>query len=191
MPGRREKADRPVTEEIHVALDGSPVKSGLVEVLTDISMGVGRLGEASSIELLSLHDDRRVGKVPESARVVDVKVGLNEVRNGLRRDAELAKLGDAVLPLGHPDTELVSERTPVSASIAGDSERIATVHDDVARWVTDQEERHRHLDPADLKGAASEQVEHETRRHAQIVRTARNACFVNSRHGCPVVQRLS
>jgi hypothetical protein len=43
------------------------------------------------------------------------------------------------LLLGHPDTELVSERTPVSASISGDGERIATVHHDVALWVTDQE----------------------------------------------------
>jgi hypothetical protein len=72
-PRRLEQADRPVTEEIQLAFDGPPVKSGLIEVVADISVGVGRLCGASSIELLSLHDDRRVGKVSEGARVVDVE----------------------------------------------------------------------------------------------------------------------
>jgi hypothetical protein len=54
-----------------------------------------------------------------------------------------------VLLLGHPDTELVSERTPVSASMSGNGEPIATVDHDVALGVTDQEERYRHLGTAD------------------------------------------
>jgi hypothetical protein len=54
-------------------------------------------------------------------------------------------------------------------SIAGDCEWIATIDNDVALWVANQKERHRHVDAADLKRAAAEQVEHDASRHTQIV----------------------
>jgi len=77
----------------------------------------------------------------------------------------------------------------VSASISGDGERIATVHHDVALRVTDQEERHRHLNPAYLKCAAAEQIERDTRRHTQIVRT-RSDRLLPAQQQLHVVQRL-
>ena len=58
-------------------------------------------GRASGIELVGVHDDRGVREMTERAGVVDVQVGLHDVADRLRRDAERAQLGGAVLLLGH------------------------------------------------------------------------------------------
>lgn len=87
---RLKQTDRAVAEEIQLAFDSSPIESGLLEVRADVSVRVRRFCGACSVELSSLHDHGRVGKVSECAGVVDVQVGLHDVADRVRRDAKLA-----------------------------------------------------------------------------------------------------
>src|SRR3984893_18007992 len=169
MAWRLQQPDRSVAEQIQLAFDASPVDSGSLEVLADVSVNVGRFCVARRLELLGVDGDGRVGKVPERAGVVDVQVRLQDMSHRLRRDFQPAQLGDTVLLLGHVDAEWARERAPVRASIWGDGEWVAAVDDHIAVRVADQKERHRHLDRADLERAAAEQVEHDAGGHVHIV----------------------
>ena len=92
-----------------------------------------------------MDDNGGVLEVAERARVVDVEVGLDDVRYRPGLHAEPLELRGAVLVLAHVHFEDVRQPTPVCAGIAGDGQRVTAVDDHVPLRMAEEEERDGHL----------------------------------------------
>ena len=95
VPRRVQQLDCPVVEKVQLAFDALPLQAGAIEVRPDVSACFAICG-MGGVELTTMHDDRRLRKVPERASVVHVQVGLHDVAYRVRRDAEFAQLRNAV-----------------------------------------------------------------------------------------------
>jgi hypothetical protein len=106
-----------------------------------------------------MNDHDSVREVAERAGVIDVQMGLDDVRDILQSDPELPELGLAVLCFAHVDLEHVRQPAPVRVRVACHGERVAAIDYDEAPGMAQQKERDRNLDAAERECAAVEEVE--------------------------------
>jgi hypothetical protein len=77
-----------------------------------------------------MNDHDSVREVAERAGVIDVQMGLDDVRHIVRTDPELPELGLAVLCFAHVNFEQVRQAAPVRVRVARHCKRVAAVDDD-------------------------------------------------------------
>jgi hypothetical protein len=114
---------------------------GPIVIRADVSALHWGIRGQRSLALLRVNDHDSVREVAERARVIDVQMGLDDVRYIPGSDPELPQLGFAVLFLAHVNFEHVCQRAPTGVRITRDRERVAAVDEDEAAGMTEQEEQ--------------------------------------------------